>query len=303
MKNKLLSKFTVLLLMIVFFIFNLYGNRAISNEMVFVEGGTFTSLDYDWEDEEYVSTDYIITLSSFYMSKYEITQSEWETVMTGNNNGISANPSITKDNIDMDNPVDFVSWFDSIVFCNRKSIMENLTPVYVKHGQTDPDLWGNIPVSRDEANDLEWIYLTINLSANGYRLPTDMEWEWAARGGLIAQQSGTFYTPYAGSDTVDTVAWYRDNSQNRTHPVGSKSPNELGLFDMTGNLWEWCWDWLSLDLSGTHTNPLGANKGLTRILRGGSWYQKSTDCIIPFRVSGYPESRGSDLGFRLVRNQ
>ncbi|MCC6411396.1 MAG: SUMF1/EgtB/PvdO family nonheme iron enzyme [Saprospiraceae bacterium] len=130
-----------------------------------------------------------------------------------------------------------------------------------------------------------------------YRLPTEAEWEYAARGG--ARSKG--YT-YAGSNTLGDVAWYDGNSLNKTHPVKSKQPNELGLYDMTGNVWEWCSDWYSSYSSDTQTNPVGATSGFRRVDRGGSWCGYPQGSRIAVRWSYTPIDRGSDLGFRLARS-
>ena len=256
-------------------------------DMVFVEGGTFSP----------DGGNYNVTLSPFYMAKYEVTQAEWASVMTGNNNNIPTTPSYFSGT---NNPVEQVSWYDIMVYCNRRSIAENLTPVYAKGGETNPNNWGNAP---EWTTDADWDAITMNMSANGYRLPTEMEWEWAARGGVPAQQAGTFNTTYAGSNDINEVAWYSSNSGSSTHPVGTKAPNELGLYDMSGNVWEWCWDWFEdwSYPSGSFIDPVGPNSGSVRMLRGVSCYDYALSCTVSGRYFYYPDNCNVSLGFRPLR--
>ncbi len=130
----------------------------------------------------------------------------------------------------------------------------------------------------------------------GYRLPTEAEWEYAARGG----NSSLGYT-YTGGNSIGTVAWYRDNSGSKPNPVGQKQANELGLYDMSGNVWEWCWDWKGSYSSGNQTDPAGSSSGSSRVLRGGSWVYDASDCRSASRFSHNPSSRYGSLGFRVVR--
>ena len=140
-------------------------------------------------------------------------------------------------------------------------------------------------------------FLNTLLGTDKYRLPTEAEWEFAARGGK--QSNG--YT-YSGSNTISDVAWYSSNSGGKTHPVGTKSPNELGIYDMSGNVWEWCSDWYSSGYysSSLSTDPTGPTSGSVRVLRGGSWYYGAGYCRVAFRCSSYPSSSGYNDGFRIV---
>ncbi len=138
--------------------------------------------------------------------------------------------------------------------------------------------------------------MTLDMANNGYRLPTEAEWEFAARGGNI----GHGYR-YAGSDAIDTVAWYDANSGSTTHTVGTKAANELGLYDMGGNVWEWCWDYYERYTSVAQTNPTGAVSESWRMKRGGSWKFGASIGTVTYRSFENPFERSDSTGFRVVR--
>ncbi|MBQ7443103.1 MAG: SUMF1/EgtB/PvdO family nonheme iron enzyme [Bacteroidaceae bacterium] len=155
---------------------------------------------------------------------------------------------------------------------------------------------GNRPVEQVSWDDCRTFISRLN-SATGrnFRLPTEAEWEYAARGGKRSQGY-----KYSGSNTLDNVAWYDDNSGGETHPVKTKSPNELGLYDMSGNIWEWCYDWKGSYSSSSQTNPTGRSSGSGRVNRGGGWFNDAGDCRVSPRSLDAPGYRGSYLGFRLA---
>ncbi len=217
-----------------------------------------------------------LDIGAFYMCDHEVTQKEWEAVMEKLPD-IGMAPAVgNADN----NPVNYVSWYDAILYCNNRSIKERLTPCYTVNGSTDSDKL------RSEDVTCDW-------NANGYRLPTEAEWEWAARGGENYK--------YAGSDTLDEVAWCYKNMQDLgTKEVKSKMANGYGLYDMTGNVYEWCWDWY--DNISSNTLATGASSGSSRVMRGGGWGSKDEWCVVVDRSDNSPDRCSSNLGIRLVRS-
>ena len=260
-----------------------------------------------------------VTLSSFWISPNEVTQEEFESVMTGNQNGIEANPSRFTSNpaageVQERRPVELVSWYDAIVYCNLLSIKEGLTPCYTIKGSTDPALWGTSPTSKSAGDYADWESVICNFDADGYRLPTEAEWEYAARGGQPGISDSTWDNTYSGSNTINKVAWFYNNSKSKTHEVGKKQANALGLYDMSGNVYEWCWDWYdgSGYPSGTE-DPAGPDTGSYRVLRGFSWRHSAETCAVSNRhdynpyfrgtIGDYnPDYRNADFGFRVVRS-
>ena len=164
-------------------------------------------------------------------------------------------------------------------------------------GENPSDFKGdNLPVENVSWDDCQEFIRKLNeLTGKNFRLPTEAEWEYAARGGKRSNGA-----KYAGDNNIDNVAWYGQNSNNTTHPVGTKRANELGLYDMSGNVWEWCQDWFDHYSSSAQTNPTGPDAGRNRVLRGGSWCSFAGVCRLSCRGGDFPGDRGSVSGLRLV---
>ncbi len=223
--------------------------------MVMVEGGTFTMGATSeqggdaWDSEK---PTHRVTLSDYYIGKYEVTQEQWQAVM-------GSNPSYYKESR---KPVAKVSWIDCQEFVRKLQTLTGLK----------------------------------------FALPTEAQWEYAARGGNKSRGC-----KYSGCNTIDDVAWHWGSVTKATHQVGEKEPNELGIYDMSGNVWEWCQDWYGDYSSSSQTNPTGPSTGSRRVIRGGGWHGGEWYCRVSSRGSATLDDDrnchvGSDLGLRLVVN-
>ena len=217
-------------------------------EMVAVQGGDFTmgcTPEQGGVCSNNEKPQHRVTISDYYIGKYEVTQSQWKAVMGKNRSRFKGD----------DLPVENVTWTEVQEFIRRLNAQ----------------------------------------TGKQYRLPTEAEWEYAARGGNKSREY-----MYSGSNDLDRVAWYGSNSDRKTHVVGTKSANELGMHDMSGNVCEWCSDWYGNYNSDAQTNPTGASSGSYRVFRGGSYYKNEFGSRVTYRDSFIPGFRDGDLGFRLV---
>jgi len=248
--------------------------------MVLVEGGEFI-MGYN-RNRDGDTPEHRAKIDSFLMGKYPVTQAQWKKIQ-------GSNPAYFEgDNL----PVEQISWVEAVEFCNRLSMIEGLEPCY-----TVTKLGGNQGWSDSiEGTDVN---VDCDFGANGYRLPTEAEWEFAAKGGL--KNSGFLFS---GSNNFDEVGWTTENSNETTHEVGKKKPNELGIYDLTGNVWEWCWDAYSENFYRLSllNNPVCSDSGPDCVIRGGCWELDSNYCSNYLRDYEDLMSKDQTVGFRLVRN-
>ncbi len=234
--------------------------NGVSFEMVAVKGGTFTMGCTDEQGGDCQNNEspaHSVTLSDYYIGKFEVTQKLWEAVMgtTVRQQRDKADPSWPMRGEGDNYPMYYVSWNDCKEFIGRLN----------------------------------------QLTGANFSLPTEAEWEYAARGGVKSRGY-----KYSGSNSIADVAWYEDNSGSKTHNVGTKSPNELGIYDMSGNVYEWCEDWYGDYSGGSQTNPKGPSSGSNRVNRGGGWGDYAKYCRVSYRGGNSPDNRFNDLGFRVV---
>ena len=233
------------------------ANCGLNMKMVYVEGGTFQMGSNDGESDE--KPVHSVTLDSYYIAECEVTQAQWQKIMgtTVYQQRDKANSSWAMKGVGDNNPMYYVSWEEAKAFCAKLS----------------------------------------ELTGKTYTLPTEAQWEYAARGGKHNDSS-----QFSGHYMEDVVAWYKSNSGDTTHPVKQKRANKLGLYDMSGNVWEWCNDWYgsSYYSSSPQTNPTGPSSGSYRVIRGGGWINAASSCRVARRYDYTPSNRYSIVGFRVV---
>lgn len=253
---------------------------------------------------------YTVTLTKdFYICDHEVTQKEWFDVMGVKQEDMYATDKGWGDNY----PVYYVNWYAAIAYCNKRSVADGLTPCYTVSGVSDSDwatlAFASIPTSYDS----DWNAATCNWTATGYRLPTEAEWEYAALGSYKDNSHWTGYIDsnhpsanvFAGYDETNALgdyAWYSGNASSKTHEAKKKTENSYSLYDMSGNVSEWCWDWRGNYDSVNVTDPTGAPSGSGRVYRGGNWSSSAGICSVADRGDYNPYSRYNYIGLRVVRN-
>ena len=249
--------------------------------MVKVDGGSFLmgANKRDGAAEKDEKPEHKATVKTFYMSKYEVTVWEWKEFSKAAKRKMPAKQSWGWND---DFPITNVTWEDAIEYCNWLSKKHGYKPAYSKVGPR----------------------YVCNFESNGYRLPTEAEWEYAARGGKKGKGS-----KFAGANELELIAWYVENSEARPHACGTKYANELGIFDLNGNVWEWCWDFYDENhymavKKGLVQDPefRGPQRGEKRIVKGGSWDSKVSFCRISNKVATLPGNTYEFYGIRLVQS-
>ena len=252
-------------------------------DFVFVKGATIEgAIQAEGYPESYwfkAGAKHVI--KDFYICNHEITQQEF--AMYGMKN-YDVRVELSGESIGPYYPAHQVNWFDALMYCNRRSVAEGLTPCFSIGGETNPDKWGRQPDSQEDPGWDDWYHAKCDFTANGYRLPTIVEWEYAARGGNGL--TGYQYK-YAGSDILDEVAWYATDGLRE---VMQKKPNTLGIYDMCGNIEEWCWERYG-------------NDTLRRYAGGYYYFKDEKDFVLSnLGYCGFLTRRNTQLGFRPVRN-
>ena len=252
-------------------------------DFVFVKGATIEgAIQAEGYPESYwfkAGAKHVI--KDFYICNHEITQQEF--AMYGMKN-YDVRVELSGESIGPYYPAHQVNWFDVLMYCNRRSVAEGLTPCFSIGGETNPDKWGRQPDSQEDPGWDDWYHAKCDFTANGYRLPTIVEWEYAARGGNGL--TGYQYK-YAGSDILDEVAWYATDGLRE---VMQKKPNTLGIYDMCGNIEEWCWERYG-------------NDTLRRYAGGYYYFKDEKDFVLSnLGYCGFLTRRNTQLGFRPVRN-
>ena len=251
---------------------------TVTSVLVLVKGGTFQMGDEYGDLEEWCRPVHKVQLTyDYYIGKYEVTFNEYDAYCEDTGKSKPGDYGLER----KFRPVIYVNWNEAVHYCNWLSESEGLAKAY--------DSAGNLL----DKNENETTDIT---NVEGYRLPTEAEWEYAARGG----HKSTGEYKYAGSNLINTVACYNQYSSESLE-VGTKSPNELGLYDMSGNVWEWCHDWYEDYLPDPQENPIGPDSASYRVLRSGSWYHDTIYSRVAYRTNTTPSKNRNRHGFRIAR--
>ena len=283
MKQKIFNSILMVLLCSFVLSCTINTKTLFEKDFVFVKGATIEgAIQAEGYPESYwfkAGAKHVI--KDFYICNHEITQQEF--AMYGMKN-YDVRVELSGESIGPYYPAHQVNWFDVLMYCNRRSVAEGLTPCFSIGGETNPDKWGRQPDSQEDPGWDDWYHAKCDFTANGYRLPTIVEWEYAARGGNGL--TGYQYK-YAGSDILDEVAWYATDGLRE---VMQKKPNTLGIYDMCGNIEEWCWERYG-------------NDTLRRYAGGYYYFKDEKDFVLSnLGYCGFLTRRNTQLGFRPVRN-
>jgi formylglycine-generating enzyme required for sulfatase activity len=264
----------LIFLTVVFTFFNVsFAQKDQGPEMILIEGGEYyMGNDYSANNDE--RPEHKVMLNSFFMSKNEVTVEEYAkfTRVTGHK----------APDGEANAPINNITWEEAVMYCNWLSRASGYDKCY------------------DLKRDSSRFKVTFIPGSNGYRLPSEAEWEYASRGGIKSKSYA-----YSGSHELDEVAWYISNAGNAPHEVGQKKPNELGLYDMTGNAMEWCYDWYIIDYykNSPTENPTGPETSISKVCRGGNYMCQPDVLRITRRFNLEPNAQEGLAGIRLVRNQ
>lgn len=270
----------------------------VEDDFILVEGGSFTmGDDFPSKAARYARPKHETSVDSFCISAREVSKSEYNLLM-----GSSGDDNADDENL----PAEKLSWYEAIVFCNKLSMSVGAEPAYYMSvdgkDEGDPDKWGKVPEEKNPA----WDSIKWKKDANGYRLPTEAEWEFAARGGLKSKGKSSAGTDFDSED-LRNYAWFFLNSGFKIHECAKLKANELGLYDICGNVSEWVWDWFSdgyyyLSDEAASLNPSGPESGEVRCHRGGSYMGDRESMQVYARNEMSPDEKSGKVGFRLCRN-